>query len=137
MLKKLRVQEELPSFLQTSPLEQDLLEGQAQENTATAIAKLIGREHTQHKLIGLDGAWGSGKSNLIGIVKSKLSDTHHFFVYDAWGHQEELHKRSFLDELTTDLCNRELVKPEVWKKKLQELLSEKRENTDKDYSASR
>ena len=125
--KELREQEELPSFLQTSPLGQDLLKGQAQENTATVIARLIEGEDAQGKLIGLDGAWGSGKSNLIGIVKSKLSDSHHFFVYDSWGHQEDLHRRSFLEELTSDLCTNGLVKSSIWNRKLRELLSEKRE----------
>ena len=127
MFKKLRKQEESPSFLQTSPLGHDLLEGQAQEHIATTIAQLIERGTTESKLIGLDGAWGSGKSNLIGIVESKLSASHHFFVYDSWGHQEDLHRRSFLEELTSDLCNSKLVNKRVWKKKLQELLSEKRE----------
>lgn len=125
--KKLLEQGELPKFLQTTPVGKDLFEGQAQENSAAAIARLIEDGGPQSKLIGLDGAWGSGKSNLIGIVKSKLATSHHFFVYDSWGHQEDLHRRSFLEELTSDLCASRLVKPKIWKKKLRELLSEKRE----------
>ena len=81
----------------------------------------------ESNLIGLDGAWGSGKSNLVKILELKLADTHHFFVYDAWGHQEDLQRRSFLEELTADLRNYDIVNSGIWNKKLKDLLSKKRE----------
>ena len=81
----------------------------------------------QNKLVGIDRAWGSGKSNLIQILASKLSGSFHFFVYDSWGHQEDLHRRSFLEELTSNLCDNEVIKCNVWEEKLKELLSRKRE----------
>jgi hypothetical protein len=79
------------------------------------------------RLLGLDGEWGSGKSNLIKILESKLEETHHVFIYDAWGHQEDLQRRAFLEELTAKLCAEGVISPKTWKSKLKDLLSRKRE----------
>ena len=117
----------LASFIKSSPIGKDLLEGQAQEKIAENLAHLIRNNQAESKLLGLDGAWGSGKSNLVKILESKLSDTHHFFVYDAWGHQEDLQRRAFLEELTSDLCDNKVVDSDTWKPRLKELLSRKRE----------
>lgn len=120
-----------PSFIKSSPVGKDLLEGQSQEQIAKSIADLIRSKQNEHRLIGLEGAWGSGKSNLVQILESKLSGTHHFFVYDAWGHQEDLQRRSFLEELTENLCEYDVIKSAVWNKKLKDLLSRKRETITK------
>ena len=122
---------ELPSFIESSPIGKDLLEGQAQERIAESIASLIKSDRTESNLIGLDGAWGSGKSNLVKILELKLVDTHHFFIYDAWGHQEDLQRRSFLEELTADLRSNNIVNSSIWNKKLKDLLSKKRETLTK------
>jgi len=120
-----------PSFIHCSPLGEDLLEGKSQEQIAEGLSKLILTNRSEHRLIGLDGTWGSGKSNLVKILESKLTDTHHVFIYDAWGHQEDLQRRSFLEELTADLCDKKIVDPDIWCKKLKELLSRKRETLTK------
>ena len=122
------------SFIKNSPIGEDQLEGKAQERIAESIAELIEKNETKNKLLGLDGDWGSGKSNLIKILEKKLSKTHHFFIYDAWGHQEDLQRRSFLEELTEDLCSCKdnvIDKPAKWKKKLKNLLARKRETKTK------
>ena len=131
MSKKSADRDEIPSFILDSPLGQDLLEGKAQENIAQSIAELIRSGSAHTKLIGLDGAWGSGKSNLIHILESKLSDSHHFFVYDSWGHQEDPYRRSFLEELTSDLCGKGMIDSTGWGAKLRELLSQRRETLTK------
>lgn len=129
-------------FIDNSPIGQDLLESQAQEQIADSIAKLIdfndnqakdhsGGKQIKHKLLGLDGPWGAGKSNLVKILESKLEKTHHFFIYDAWGHQEDLQRRSFLEELTEDLCSKGIVDPDIWNEKLKGLLSKKQETLTK------
>ena len=122
---------DLPSFIESTPIGKDLLEGQAQERIAESVARLINSNRTESKLIGLDGAWGSGKSNLVKILESKLADTHHFFIYDSWGHQEDLQRRSFLEELTADLSSNDIVNSRIWNKKLKDLLSKKRETLTK------
>ena len=120
-----------PSFIDSSPLGIDLLEGRSQEQIAESLSGLIRTNKTENKLIGLDGAWGSGKSNLVMIIESKLEDTHHVFYYDAWGHQEDLQRRAILEELTADLCDNRIVDPKIWHDKLKDLLSRKRETLTK------
>jgi hypothetical protein len=120
-----------PSFVDSSPRGLDLLEGQSQEQIADSVSQLIRTNRTESKLIGLDGAWGAGKTNLAKIIESRLTDTHHVFFYDAWGHQEDLQRRAFLEELTAELCANELIDSEEWGMKLKDLLSRKRETLTK------
>lgn len=49
-------------------------------------------------LIGLNGSWGSGKSNVLEIVKKddELSKNCIFFEYDFWGHRQDLTRKMFL-----------------------------------------
>lgn len=53
------------------------------------------------KTIGLEGAWGSGKSSVIKMLESKWEDNQNIkvFTYDAWEHQGDSLRRSFLEEL--------------------------------------
>ena len=68
-----------PAFIDHLPIGEDLLKGKSQDRIANAIAELIRSNAPSTKLIGLDGPWGSGKSNVAKIVQSTLQDTHHFF----------------------------------------------------------
>lgn len=120
-----------PYFIDSLPLGTDLLEGRSQEQIAESLSDLIRTNRTENRLIGLDGAWGSGKSNLIKIIEAKLEDTHHVFSYDAWGHQEDLQRRALLEELTANLCDEEIIDPELWNDKLKDLLAKKRETLTK------
>ena len=81
--------------------------------------------------MGLDGTWGSGKSNLISIVKDTLGIEYHTFIYDAWSHQEDLQRRSFLEELTEDLQINEVIEPKKWEENLKDLLAKKKETLTK------
>lgn len=116
-----------PRFIETSPCGEDLFESGAQKKTATSIAEVIRKGTSHYRLIGLDGSWGAGKSNVISIIKKDLGDTHHLFVYDAWSHQEDLQRRSFLEGLTDDLQQHHIVDQEEWKEKLKKLLAKKKE----------
>ena len=51
-------------FISNKPLGTDLFEGKSQEKTAEKISDLL-LQSDYCKVIGIDGAWGSGKSNLI------------------------------------------------------------------------
>ncbi len=55
--------------------------------------------------IGLEGTWGSGKSSVIKMLEDKLSDSPDIrvFTFDAWDHEGDSLRRSFLEELITDL----------------------------------
>lgn len=120
-----------PRFISNAPLGDDLFEGQSQKITADCIKELLLNDDSC-RVIGLDGQWGSGKSNLVKIVERLISDKYHTFVYDAWGHQEDLQRRSILEELTESLTtstnNEEAVlESNKWKKKLKNLLAKSRE----------
>ena len=140
-----------PRFIQSKPIGDDLYDGKSAIRVAEAIKKHIESieksnlnqkfEGTQiPQIIGLEGEWGSGKSNVIKLLQQKLSNSYYVFEYDAWGHQEDLQRRSFLESLTTELVNKELLtgktsisikgktkKDLSWKEKLKYLLAKKSE----------
>lgn len=137
-----------PKFIQFKPHCVDKYEGRSGERIAEAIenhVKSIDLNPDQSeelpKIIGLEGEWGSGKSNVIGILKKNIAEEYYLFEYDAWGHQEDLQRRSFLETLTDELitaengdllpkkCSKEAnnKKLETWKDKLKNLLARKRE----------
>jgi hypothetical protein len=86
-------------YIDSTPAGEDLFAGKSQEKIAKSIGELIKNNDKHVKLIGLEGVWGSGKSNLIKILEELLKKTHHVFTYDAWGHQEDLQRRSLLEGL--------------------------------------
>lgn len=116
-----------PNFISTKPTGRDLFQGSSHHATASNIAELIRSHRSPNNLIGIAGPWGSGKSNLIKIVQHKLNETHHFFFYDAWGHQEDIQRQSFLEELTEDLSKHKIIDKKEWNTKLKELLSRQKE----------
>jgi len=70
------------NFLDNKPSGKDLFEGQSQNRIADVLVDVI--ENDKFKVIGIDGGWGTGKSNLVQIVDDKLPK-HKFFLYDVWG----------------------------------------------------
>ena len=60
-----------PHFLENAPCGEDLFEGKSHITIAKNIKKLIMSNDTC-RVIGIDGGWGSGKSNLIKLVKKQL-----------------------------------------------------------------
>ena len=118
------------SFIESSPIGKDLFEGQSQEQVAESIAQLIVSDQAESKILGLDGTWGSGKSNLVEILRRKLEHSHYFFIYDAWGHQEDIQRRSFLEELTESLRDDSVI-DRSWADKLEELLSRQKKTLTK------
>ena len=149
-----QVIEEFPHYLSNRPKGEDLFEGKSQERLAQTVAAHIaevdktageGKQPSFARLIGLEGKWGSGKSNVIRILeKDYLKDYYNFFNFDAWGNQEDLQRRSILELLTkhlidtgklTGMTKMRVMKPEgegkveertcTWKEKLESLLSRK------------
>lgn len=147
-----------PQFISNLPCGKDYTEGKSQERLAVAIAEHITSSDSKQdvkssRIIGLKGEWGTGKSNVLKLldkpseelqrkykVLKQLKELYYIFEYDAWGHQEDLQRRSFLETLTTELIEKELLfgkttitnkkgKTETvsWNDKLKYLLSIKRE----------
>ena len=61
------------------------------------------------RIIGIEGQWGSGKSNVVKMLREQLKGEYHFFEYDAWGYQEDLQRRSILELLTQDLVKNNIL----------------------------
>jgi len=147
-----------PQFISNLPCGKDYTESKSQEHLAAAIAEHIistdsANEDKLSRIIGLKGEWGTGKSNVIKLLDKPseelqkkhenlkiIKDTYYIFEYDAWGHQEDLQRRSFLEILTTDLISKGLLSGKttienkqgkieniLWDEKLKYLLATKRE----------
>ena len=115
------------NFLSNKPQGEDLLDGQSQIKIADAIKKHIiefdadatdvnmdDKDIALPRIIGVEGAWGSGKSNMLKKLEEKLENEGYvFFTYDAWGNQEDLQRRSILELLTRKLIDKEVLEGET------------------------
>ena len=108
-------------ILSNEPLGQDLFEGKSQERIANLIffdlekARNTGDPHEQisdSSVIGLEGEWGCGKSNVLKILEKKLETVkqagckkkvYSLFTYDLWGRQQDLQRKVILQDLATHL----------------------------------
>lgn len=71
LLKKRRDKEKdafFPKFIPSAPAGKDMLVGQPQGRIAETISDLIRHNKAANKLIGIEGSWGAGKSNLIELT---------------------------------------------------------------------
>ena len=124
-------------LLSNAPLGEDLFEGKSQKFIANAIVEELENNASQEhrsdcqKMIGIEGSWGSGKSNLIKIVENEIKKRHpekfHFFTYDVWGHQEDLQRKAILNELVEFLLKNEILckkddetETDKWKEKVKQ-----------------
>src|SRR6266568_8835281 len=84
-------------LLSDSPAENDAF-GQ-HKNVAQAIGTLVDDE-ADGKAVALFGSWGSGKSTVVQILKNIFigRKDRHVFVFDAWAHQGDPLRRSFLEQ---------------------------------------
>lgn len=140
-----------PRYISNKPKGEDMFKGKSQERLAQAIATHISETDSTGntvfaRLIGLEGKWGSGKSNVIKLLETDLNKkgAYTFFTFDAWGNQEDLQRRSILELLTKKLITENkltgettmrVMRPEgegkveeipcTWDEKLGSLLSRK------------
>lgn len=139
--------EQFPRFIPDKPTGDDVFEGQSQTNLANNICGYIRSNDSASsrgqgqmpRIIGLEGKWGSGKSNVVEKIKKDLEgEGYYTFTYDAWGHQEDLQRRSILETLTNALIEDKVLEGRVeirmrngkenkaeWKDQLSLLLSNK------------
>lgn len=139
--------EQYPRFIPDKPTGDDVFEGQSQTNLANNICEYIRSNDSASsrgrgqmpRIIGLEGKWGSGKSNVVEKIKKDLEgEGYYTFTYDAWGHQEDLQRRSILETLTNALIEDKVLVGKVkikmrngeskeaeWKDQLSLLLSNK------------
>lgn len=144
-MKKVEGEIEYPRFIPTTPSGIDKFEGGSQKRLSETIAQhfqkndLLG-ENALPRIIGIEGEWGSGKSNVVKMLREQLKGKYYFFEYDAWGHQEDLQRRSILELLTQELVKNNFLvgetivefkngetKKVTWPDKLKYLLARKSE----------
>ena len=89
------------AFRNRAPADADVLGG-SHERLANAIVSLI-RESTRGMSVAVMGGWGSGKSTIVNLIARKLTDPKsdpvvqsRVFIFDAWAHQGDPLRRSFL-----------------------------------------
>ncbi|MEO9806158.1 MAG: P-loop NTPase fold protein [Reichenbachiella sp.] len=115
-----------PIFLSGKPDGIDKLEGKSQQKVSRAIVELIKKNNLERKVIGLEGEWGSGKSNVIEMIRDTLGNKYFTFIFDAWGNQEDLTRRTFLEEIIDELfLDSRLINKADWRERKRELLARK------------
>jgi hypothetical protein len=99
------------------------------ERVATAIAYLINSEEGG-KTIGLEGGWGSGKSTIINLMRKNLSNSPDILtvLFDAWAHQGDPLRRTFLETLINGFQTKEQkwVNEIKWDRKKDELANRRK-----------
>lgn len=120
------------NYISKAPCGQDLFAGKVHEKTAELVATQL-LQTKDSLMIGIDGGWGTGKSNLIRMIEEQVSERKSdavFFTFDAWGHQNDMPRRSILEELTSKITLSKALEEKdkkEWRDKLKTLMSQKRE----------
>ncbi|HUW87438.1 MAG TPA: P-loop NTPase fold protein [Candidatus Paceibacterota bacterium] len=89
-----------------TPSQKDLFDGQAHEKVASAITSLLeDPDLVSGRIVGLEGAWGSGKSTIVGLVVTKVDPGKTVTVmFDSWAHQADPLRRAFLETVITTMA---------------------------------
>jgi len=108
-------------FVQDEPTEVDFFE--THSRLASAIASALD-ENRHTRIVGLLGKWGSGKSTVVRLLAKELNKVAsgknvHVFTYDAWLHQHDPVRRSFLESLYSFLLSRDHVQKSEWGDKIE------------------
>ena len=122
-----------PRIVSTAPCNDDWFAGQSHKRIAGIIADVI-LDDTQHGIIGIDGGWGSGKSNLVGLthkaINEKIKDDNKkkyvFVTFDVWAHHTDYLRRSLLEEFIKSLMDQKVL-DDSWLEMIDMLLAKVRE----------
>jgi hypothetical protein len=102
-------------ILSDDPADEDSFGSHAR--VAKAVSDLITSEPQGHT-IGLEGTYGSGKSTIVHQVVKFLGENQsvstHVAIFDAWGHQGDPLRRSFLESLVSDLETKGWIDGKKW-----------------------
>jgi len=81
------------------------------------------------KMIALEGKWGAGKTTVVGLLKNKLvkKDDITVFSYDAWAHEGDPLRRTFLEALIQHLRSISWIDPFESQKTLDEVSNRRSE----------
>lgn len=123
-----------PIIVSTAPCNDDWFEGKSHKRIASKIADII-LDNSQHGIIGIDGGWGSGKSNLVGMTQKEIAyrtegdkDNKYVFVtFDAWAHHTDYLRRSLLEEFVNELTVEKNLLSSKWNDSLDMVLARVKE----------
>lgn len=108
-------------FIPDVPAEDDFF--RSHTRIAQAIVSAI-EDNPEIKVIGLLGRWGSGKSTVaekvIETLETREGEVFRVFLYDAWMHQSDPLRRSFLEEMILRLWRRGVL-TQRWVRRLKRL----------------
>ena len=111
------------------PKDQFALQGEGpHERVARAMADLIQSSEHGGILIGLEGGWGSGKTTVISLMRTRLDSVSAttLFAFDAWAHERDPLRRSFLESLVRHFQKVQWVEGEHWNNVLETLSNRRR-----------
>lgn len=120
------------NYLSVWPTGEDLSGLKPQKRICEAIAKHIKEYDDEHtdggimpRVIGLEGKWGSGKSNVIKQLgrESSLKNDYAVVEFDAWAYQEDEYRISLMEHVTSALSQMCSQKSDAFNKLLRETLS--------------
>ena len=118
-------------LLRDEPATADSLGG-AHERVALAIGDLI-RSEDGGVAVGLEGGWGSGKSTVIQLLannlKANASGSTRMAVFDAWAHQGDPLRRTFLEQLIQCMRDASWIERAQWDRRAAGLARRRREET--------
>lgn len=82
----------------------------------SAIAEILENEHGG-KTIGIEGVWGSGKSTVVNLLRDQLKKSTKTVVitFDAWMHEGDPLRRSFLERIVMSFLERQWIDGSKWR----------------------
>ncbi|MGA2605142.1 MAG: P-loop NTPase fold protein [Verrucomicrobiia bacterium] len=97
------------------------------QRIANAVRELVITE-PGGRAIALIGTWGGGKSTVLNLLRNGPTKEGHsdadnleIFVFDAWCHEGDPLRRTYLEKLINFLVERDWVPREKWEKRISEL----------------
>ena len=93
---------------------------------AAAVRELITTE-PGGRTIGLEGGWGSGKSTVVRLLNDRLDGSGaHVVVFDAWAHEGDPLRRSFLETLIKSVSAKGWIGEQSWAERSENLARRRR-----------
>ena len=78
------------NYISNTPKGDDTFDNEPHKSVAITLTELI-RHHKEikHPIIGIEGEWGSGKTDVVEMLGKKLKEEkslfkYEFFTYDVW-----------------------------------------------------